>query len=80
MDMTFFAKPDNKLPVTKVPFTNTEPAPLLSEVTEAVKQTNLEKAAGLDGVPGEFIRIAGPSSMRAQHTLCTKIWESGESA
>ena len=32
----------------------------------------------LDGVPGELIRNAGPSSMRAQHTLCTKIWESGE--
>ena len=38
----------------------------------------LGKAAGLDGVPGELIRNAGPSSMRAQHTLCTKIWESGD--
>ena len=38
----------------------------------------LGKAAGLDGVPGELIRNAGPSSMRTQHTLCTKIWERGE--
>ena len=58
--------------------TKTEPAPLLSEVEAAVKQMKLGKAAGLDCVPGELIRNAGPSSMRAQHTLCTKIWESGE--
>ena len=38
----------------------------------------LGKAAGLDSVRGELIRNAGPSSMRAQHTLCTQIWESGE--
>ena len=38
----------------------------------------LGKAAGLEGVPDELIRNAGPSSMRAQHTLCTKIWESGD--
>ena len=73
-----FAKPDNEIPVTKAPLTKTEPAPLLSEVEAAVKQMKLGKAAGLDGVPGELIRNAGPSSMRAQHTLCTKIWESGE--
>ena len=40
-----------------------------SEVEEAVKQMRLGKAAGLDRVPGEVIRNAGPSSMRAQHTL-----------
>ena len=73
-----FAKPDNEIPVTKAPFTKTETAPLLSELEAAVKQMNLGKAAGLDGVPGELIRNAGPSSMRAQHTLCTQIWESGE--
>ena len=38
----------------------------------------LGKAAGLDGVPGEPIRNAGPSSMRGQRTLCTQIWESGQ--
>ena len=58
--------------------TKTEPAPLLGEVEEAVKQMQLGKAAGLDGVPCELIRNAGPSSTRAQHTLCTQIWESGE--
>ena len=58
--------------------TKTEPAPLLSEVEEAVKKKKLVKAAGLDGVPGELIRNAGQSSMTAQHTLCTNIWESGE--
>ena len=73
-----FAKPDNEIPVTKTPLTKTEPTPLLSEVEAAVKQMKLGKAAGLDGVPGELIRNAGPSSMRAQHTLCTKIWESGD--
>ena len=73
-----FAKPDNEIPVTKTPLTKTEPTPLLSEVEAAVKQMKLGKAAGLDGVPGELIRNAGPSSMRAQHTLCTNIWESGD--
>ena len=65
------------MPVTKAPLTKTEPAPLVSEEA-AVKQMRLGKAAGLDGVPGELIRNAGPSSMIAQHTLCTNIWESGE--
>ena len=73
-----FAKPDNEIPVTKTPLTKTEPTPLLSEAEAAVKQMKLGKAAGLDGVPGELIRNAGPSSMRAQHTLCKKIWESGD--
>ena len=63
---------NNEIPVTKAPLTKTEPAPLLSEVEAAVKQMKLGKAPGLDGVPGELIRNAGPSSMRAQHTLCTK--------
>ena len=58
--------------------TKTKPAPLLSEVETAVKEMELGKAARLDGVPGELIRNAGPPSMRAQHTLCTHIWESGE--
>ena len=57
-----FAKPDNEIPVTKAPLTKTEPAPLLSEVEAAVNQMKLGKAAGLDGVPGELIRNAGPSS------------------
>ena len=73
-----FAKRDNEIPVTKAPLTKTEPAPLLSEVEEAVKKMKLGKAAGLDDVPGELIRNAGPSSMRAQHTLCKTIWESGK--
>ena len=73
-----FAKPGNESPVIKAPLTKTEPTLLLSEVEEAVKQMKLGKAAGLDGVPGERIRNAGPSSMRSQHTLCANIWESGE--
>ena len=55
------AKPGNEIPVTKTPLTKTEPAPLLSEVEAAVKQMKLGKTAGLDGVPGELIRNAGPS-------------------
>ena len=80
MDMTFsrMNNNDNEIPVTKAPFTKTEPAPLLSEVEAAVKQMKVGKAAGLDGVPGQLIRNAAPSSMRAQHSLRTKIWESGE--
>ena len=66
-----FAKPDNEIPVTKAPLTKTEPAPLLSEVEAAVKQMKLGKAAGLDGVPGELIRNAGPSSMRDQSNYRT---------
>ena len=47
-------------------------------VEEAVNQMKLGKAAGLDGVPGELIRNAGPLSMKTQHTPCTNIWERGE--
>ena len=64
--MTFSRNLINEIPVTKATLTKTEPAPLLREVEAAVKQMKLGKAAGLDGVPGELIRNAGPSSTRAQ--------------
>ena len=56
-----FAKPDNEIPVAKATLTKIEPAPLLSEVDEAVKKMTLGKAAGLDGVPGELIIDESPA-------------------
>ena len=65
---SYFAKPDtgNELPVIKSPLTNTEPAPLLSEVEEVVMQTKLGEAPGLYGVP----EYQASSSVMPDHRRC----------
>lgn len=55
-----------------------EPAPLLNEVEEAIKQLKNGKSPGLDGIPAEIIKYSNSMATKALHKLCNKIWDSCE--
>ena len=55
-------------------FEDTEPEPLLEEVTAAIDQLKSGKSPGLDGIPAELIKKAGAACKAALHYLCLVIW------
>ena len=51
--------------------------PTLNEVMKAVKRTSTGRAAGMDNIPAELFKAAGPEAMDAFHNILTSIWEEG---
>ena len=49
--------------------------PTIDEVSKAIKQTSSGKSPGMDGIPAEIFKSAGPVALEAFHSLLTSIWE-----
>ena len=48
--------------------------PSLEEVTKAVKQTSTGKAPGMDGIPAEMYKAAGPVAVDTLHEIFCSVW------
>jgi hypothetical protein len=46
---------------------------LVSEITAAVQEMKINKAEGIDGIPGEFWKNLGQEGMKVLVDLCRKI-------
>ncbi|KAL8580618.1 hypothetical protein ACOMHN_046821 [Nucella lapillus] len=49
--------------------------PTMEEVTKAIHQTSSGKATGMDGIPAEFFKAAGPVALEAFHGVLCSIWD-----
>ena len=49
--------------------------PTINEVSKAIRQTSSGKYPGMDGIPAEILKSAGPVALEALHSLLTSIWE-----
>jgi len=63
---------------TPIPFTESEPPPLKSEVAWAMGKTAKNKSPGSDGVPVELFKEAGEPAIDMMHKLCTHVWNTGK--
>ena len=48
---------------------------MIDEVKKAIKQTSSGKAVGMDGIPVELYKAAGPVTLAAFHDTLTSLWE-----
>ena len=55
-----------------------EPEVMKSEIRAAIKKLKNDKAAGLDGIPGEMIKAGGETVVQAMKTIIDQIWKTGE--
>ena len=53
------------------------PDPLESEITAAIQEMKINKAEGIDGIPGEFWKNLGQEGMKVLIDLCRKIYATG---
>src|SRR5580698_3327746 len=53
------------------------PELLTSEIMEAVKEMKRNKAVGVDGIPGEFLKALGEKGMKELVQMCKKMYEEG---
>ena len=49
--------------------------PTIDEVKKAIKQTSSGKAVGMDGIPAELYKAAGPVTLAAFHDTLASLWE-----
>ena len=49
--------------------------PTIDEVSKAIRQTSSGKYPGMDEIPAEIFKSAGPVALEALHSLLTSIWE-----
>ena len=49
--------------------------PTMDEIKTAIKQTSSGKAAGMDGIPSELYKAAGPQTLAALHDVFLSIWD-----
>ena len=49
--------------------------PTIDEILKAIRQTSSGKSPGMDGIPAEIFKSAGPVALKALHSLLTSIWE-----
>jgi hypothetical protein len=49
--------------------------PTMEEVTKAIHQTSSGKATGMDGIPAEFFKAAGPVALETFHCVLCSIWD-----
>ena len=49
--------------------------PKIDEVSKAIRQTSSGKSPGMDGIPAEIFKSAGPVALEVLHSLLTSIWE-----
>src|SRR5580692_1678316 len=57
---------------TSVPVDCRGPELLTSEIMEAVKEMKRNKAVGVDGIPGEFLKALGEKGMKELVQMCKK--------
>ena len=50
-------------------------SPTIHEVSKAIRQTSSGKSPGMDWIPVEILKSAGPVALEALHSLLTSIWE-----
>ena len=50
------------------------PPPAIDEISKAIRRTSSEKSPGMDGIPAEIFKSAGPVALEAPHSLLTS-WE-----
>ena len=50
---------------------------LVSEITAAIQEMKINKAEGIDGIPGEFWKNLGQEGMKVLVDLCRKIYVTG---
>ncbi|XP_076069729.1 uncharacterized protein LOC143041606 [Oratosquilla oratoria] len=50
----------------------------MKEVLKAISQTNSGKVPGMDGIPAEIFKSAGPVVLKSSFFLLTNIWEGEE--
>ncbi len=50
----------------------------MGEIERVIKALKNGKAAGTDGIIGEFLRHGGDTTRKVVYNLCTKILEEGE--
>ena len=50
---------------------------LESEITAAIQEMKINKAEGIDGIPGEFWKNLGQEGMKVLIDLCRKIYVTG---
>ena len=48
---------------------------MIDEVSKAIRQTSSGKSPGMDGIPAEIFKSAGPVALEALLSLLTSIWE-----
>ena len=65
-----------RIPQAKVK-TELDDLPTLEEVKKAVRQMNLGKSPGIDGIPAEVYQYGGEKVTVCLHDLLTKCWEQG---
>jgi hypothetical protein len=51
-----------------------EPVPTINEIEQAVKRLRNNKAPGIDRIPAELVKFAGPEYVKHLHQLIAKIW------
>ena len=49
------------------------PHPKIDEVSKAIRQTSSGKSPGMDVIPAEIFKSAGPVALEALHSLLTSI-------
>ena len=47
----------------------------IEEVLKAIRQTSSGKSSGMDGIPAQIFKSAGPVALEALHSFLTSIWE-----
>ena len=59
--------------------TNMDNHPILGEAVDAaVKVLKKKKSAGVDNIPSELVQAGCEETISALHTICNKIWKTGE--
>ena len=59
--------------------TNTQELPILrAEIEAAMKSMKKGKSPGVDNIPAELIQAGGEAMVDALHTICNKIWQTGQ--
>ena len=49
--------------------------PTLDEAKKAIGQTSCGKAPGMDGIPADLYKAAGPEAIEAFHDILVSIWQ-----
>jgi hypothetical protein len=51
-----------------------EPVPTINEIEQAIKRLRNNKAPGIDLIPAELVKFAGPEYVKHLHQLIATIW------
>ena len=59
----------------KPPSTILNLPPTMEEIKKAINQSSSNKAPGMDRIPAEIYKAAGPVTLEMFHSLILNIWE-----